>query len=95
MVYCPDDYFFTAQGILTEVTWDEPVFRDPLGHDLHISNNIASGNTAELGWDRHTVVYTAINPVNGQKAACQFAITITRKCTVIRIRMSNKHDEHH
>ncbi|XP_038060587.1 sushi, von Willebrand factor type A, EGF and pentraxin domain-containing protein 1-like [Patiria miniata] len=77
VIYCPDDYAITARDILTEVTWDEPIFRDPLGHDLVVSNNVAEGHTAILPWGRHTVVYTAINTDNGQKAACQFAIDIT------------------
>ncbi|XP_022105682.1 sushi, von Willebrand factor type A, EGF and pentraxin domain-containing protein 1-like isoform X2 [Acanthaster planci] len=77
VVFCPGDYEIIAHEALIDVTWDEPIFRDPLGHDLEVTNNVAIGNTAKLGWDTTTVVYTAINTDNGQKAACQFAINIT------------------
>ena len=77
-MYCPGDYLIESETKLTMVTWDEPIFRDPTGHDLDVSNNVATGNTALLPLGRITVVYTAFNLENGQKASCRFSIEI--KC---------------
>lgn len=79
VLFCPEDYNIVGETRLTEVTWEEPVFRDPLGHDLEVNNNLAGGNTALLSWGRYPVVYTATNTDNGQKAVCQFDINVERK----------------
>ncbi|XP_033644442.1 sushi, von Willebrand factor type A, EGF and pentraxin domain-containing protein 1-like isoform X2 [Asterias rubens] len=78
VVFCPEDYEVVGDSKITSVTWEEPVFRDPTGHDLEVNNNLAEGNTALLPWGRHTVVYTASNNDNGQKAVCQFTIIVER-----------------
>ena len=83
VVFCPEDYEVVGESKITSVTWEEPVFRDPTGHDLEVNNNLAEGNTALLPWGRHTVVYTASNNDNGQKAVCQFTIIVERKMNVL------------
>ena len=57
----------------------EPVFEDPVGDELEISNNRGTGNTATFTWGTHTVVYTATDTGNGKMAVCEFVITVTRE----------------
>ncbi|XP_022103007.1 sushi, von Willebrand factor type A, EGF and pentraxin domain-containing protein 1-like [Acanthaster planci] len=77
VVFCPTfGYNITTKTSLTEVTWEEPIFEDPSGDELEISNNRGSGNTAVFPWGTHAVVYTATDSSNGKTAICEFLVEI-------------------
>ncbi|XP_022105727.1 sushi, von Willebrand factor type A, EGF and pentraxin domain-containing protein 1-like [Acanthaster planci] len=77
VVFCPTSgYNVTTETSLTEVTWEEPVFEDPSGDELEISNNRGSGNMATFPWGTHVVMYTATDTSNGKTAVCEFLIDV-------------------
>ncbi|XP_038061479.1 neurogenic locus notch homolog protein 2-like [Patiria miniata] len=76
VVFCPPDVSVTASTRITQVSWDEPVFRDPSGGELVISSNTGPGNRANFTVGTHFVMYTARDPDNGKTAICEFTVMV-------------------
>ncbi|XP_070552541.1 uncharacterized protein [Ptychodera flava] len=83
--HCPSDQTFEIEGNSNNITWQEPVFEEPTGDDLLITNNYNDLPYAELPIGTHTIVYLAENVDNGNTVSCQFNIEVTGKtCPALR-----------
>ncbi|XP_071829906.1 uncharacterized protein [Apostichopus japonicus] len=72
---CPADIEVTARGLQTAVTWEEPLFEDPGGKHVVVSNNFSPGN--KFGVGNYQVEYTATNEMTGRQTGCQFTVDVT------------------
>ncbi|PIK43760.1 putative sushi, von Willebrand factor [Apostichopus japonicus] len=72
---CPADIEVTARGLQTAVSWEEPLFEDPGGKHVVVSNNFSPGN--KFGVGNYRVEYTATNEMTGRQTGCQFTVDVT------------------
>ncbi|XP_022084521.1 sushi, von Willebrand factor type A, EGF and pentraxin domain-containing protein 1-like [Acanthaster planci] len=78
--FCPPNENITANGRLTTVTWQEPVFRELTGDELDISCSHQSGSS--FPWGSHNIQCSATNLDNSKTTMCQFIVTVApRPCS--------------
>nr|XP_006825005.1 PREDICTED: uncharacterized protein LOC100367903 [Saccoglossus kowalevskii] len=75
LVYCPIGQNITDATGDTLVSWTKPVFEDPLGGSVFVTNQYNGDNEVLLSFGSHTVRYTGTKN-NGKQAICEFIIRI-------------------
>ncbi|XP_011663142.2 sushi, von Willebrand factor type A, EGF and pentraxin domain-containing protein 1 [Strongylocentrotus purpuratus] len=75
VVFCPADIHVNTSEVLTEVTWEIPVFEEVTGDDLLITSN-HDNHMATFPWGEHVVSYLASNTDNGKTVGCDFSVSV-------------------
>ncbi|XP_041478166.1 sushi, von Willebrand factor type A, EGF and pentraxin domain-containing protein 1-like [Lytechinus variegatus] len=75
VVFCPDDIHVNTSEVLTEVTWEAPIFEEVTGDDLLITSN-HENHMATFPWGEHVVSYLASNTDNGKTVGCEFSVEV-------------------
>ncbi|XP_077984887.1 uncharacterized protein LOC144439473 [Glandiceps talaboti] len=86
VTYCPPDKTEQISGQSANISFGEPIFEEPTGDTLDITNNFDGASTTELALGVHTIIYQATNPENGNTVFCQFNIEVTgTSCEVLHL----------
>ncbi|XP_060571634.1 sushi, von Willebrand factor type A, EGF and pentraxin domain-containing protein 1-like [Ruditapes philippinarum] len=72
---CPEDRMIITENMTSLQTWDEPVFEDPHGTSVHVTNNYPT-NSHEFPWGEFYIHFTAVKPSNGFRTECKFKISV-------------------
>ncbi|XP_060063504.1 neurogenic locus notch homolog protein 1-like [Ylistrum balloti] len=75
MTDCPTNMNLFVSKPTVSINWSIPIFTDPMGTDLKVTNNYPI-NHWSFHWGDFTVQYSALKRTNGLSTECIFNITI-------------------